>query len=83
MTAQNETGVYARSDGKFAWRIVADNGQVTATDGSQGFSRRIDAERALEHQLGAAEDAPHDADYGGNSTTVDGQRWRDIGGPEN
>jgi hypothetical protein len=29
----------ARSDGKFAWRIVADNGQIVATDGGQGYER--------------------------------------------
>lgn len=68
MTAQNETGVYQRSDGKWAWRVVAANGQITATDGGQGFSRRIDAQRGLDHQVGSgAEDAPHDADYGGES----------------
>lgn len=37
------SGVYRRSDGLWAWRVVARNGQITATDGGQGFSRRIDA----------------------------------------
>lgn len=71
--AENVTGVYQRTDGKWAWRIVADNGQITATDGGQGFSRRIDAERGLNHQLGRAEDAPHDADYSGESPSTKGE----------
>lgn len=35
--------LYRRSDGRWAWRVVAANGQVVATDGGQGYERRLDA----------------------------------------
>lgn len=61
------SGVYERTDGKFGWRIVDQaNGQIIATDGGQGYSRRVDAEHTYERVLAGAEDAPHDADYGGD-----------------
>lgn len=34
--------VYRRKDRRWAWRLVATNGQVVAVDGAQGYSRRID-----------------------------------------
>ena len=39
-----ELNVYKRTDGKFVWRLKADNGQIVATDGSQGYSNGSDAE---------------------------------------
>lgn len=39
--------VYCGSSGLFYWRLKAVNGRVVA-DGSQGYSRRADAHRALE-----------------------------------
>jgi uncharacterized protein YegP (UPF0339 family) len=38
-----ELNVFKRTDDKYAWRLKADNGQVIATDGSQGYSKRADA----------------------------------------
>ena len=38
-----ELNIYKRKDGKWAWRLIAQNGQVVATDGGQGYERRIDA----------------------------------------
>lgn len=38
-----KTEVFRRSDGKYAWRMVAGNGRIIATDGGQGYERRIDA----------------------------------------
>lgn len=35
--------LYRRVDGRWAWRAVADNGQVVATDGGQGYEHRTDA----------------------------------------
>ena len=29
--------VYRRSDGKWAWQLTGDTGQVIATDGGQGY----------------------------------------------
>jgi uncharacterized protein YegP (UPF0339 family) len=29
--------VYQRTDGKWAWKLTADNGRIIATDGSQGY----------------------------------------------
>ena len=30
--------LYPRKDGKWAWRLRANNGQIVATDGGQGYS---------------------------------------------
>jgi uncharacterized protein YegP (UPF0339 family) len=38
-----ELNVYKRTDGKWARRRCADNGNIIATDGSQGYSRSSDA----------------------------------------
>lgn len=36
--------IYPRADGRFAWKLVADNGSdIVATDGGQGYERRKDA----------------------------------------
>ncbi|MGK9222265.1 MULTISPECIES: YegP family protein [unclassified Microbacterium] len=32
-----------RVDGKWGWRLEADNGQIIATDGSQGYENENDA----------------------------------------
>jgi uncharacterized protein YegP (UPF0339 family) len=40
-----ELDVYKRNDGKWAWRLVAPNGQIIATDGGQGYENRGDCER--------------------------------------
>jgi uncharacterized protein YegP (UPF0339 family) len=39
-----ELDVYKRNDGKWAWRLVAPNGQIIATDGGQGYENRGDCE---------------------------------------
>ncbi|MBD5382249.1 YegP family protein [Clavibacter sepedonicus] len=36
---------YKRADGRWAWRLTTDNGQVIATDGSQGYENESDAQR--------------------------------------
>lgn len=36
--------VYRRTDGKWAWRLVASNGNIIATDGGQGYENRADCE---------------------------------------
>lgn len=36
---------YRRADGRFAWRLRADNGAIIATDGGQGYEKRADCER--------------------------------------
>jgi uncharacterized protein YegP (UPF0339 family) len=35
--------LYRREDGKWAWRLVANNGRVIATDGSQGYNNESEA----------------------------------------
>lgn len=35
--------VYRREDGKWAWRLIATNGSVIATDGGQGYEHRGEA----------------------------------------
>jgi len=37
--------VYRRGDGRWAWRRLAPNGQVIATDGGQGYEDRDEAVR--------------------------------------
>ncbi len=34
-----------RADGRWAWQLTADNGQVIATYGSQGYENQSDAQR--------------------------------------
>lgn len=41
----NRIEFYQRTDGKWAWRLIASNGQVIATDGGQGYENRADCER--------------------------------------
>lgn len=36
--------IYQREDGRWAWRLRASNGQIIATDGSQGYENRADCE---------------------------------------
>lgn len=36
--------VFQRSDGKWAWRLLAENSYVIATDGGQGYNNRSDAD---------------------------------------
>jgi uncharacterized protein YegP (UPF0339 family) len=38
-----ERNLYVRSDGKWAWRLKADNGEIIATDGGQGYENEDDA----------------------------------------
>lgn len=40
--------VYRRADGKWAWRLIAQNGEIVATDGGQGYENRADAEHTAE-----------------------------------
>jgi uncharacterized protein YegP (UPF0339 family) len=35
--------LYKRTDGKWAWRLEADNGKIIATDGGQGYQHEDDA----------------------------------------
>ncbi len=35
--------LFIRADGKWAWRLEADNGQIVAVDGSQGYDNESDA----------------------------------------
>jgi uncharacterized protein YegP (UPF0339 family) len=36
--------LFKRVDNKWAWRLRADNGEIIATDGGQGYSNKSDAE---------------------------------------
>lgn len=35
---------YKRSDGKWAWRLTADNSEIVAVDGSQGYENYKDCQ---------------------------------------
>jgi len=43
--------LYRRSDGKWAFRVRACNGQIVATDGGQGYSAKASARHTLERLL--------------------------------
>ena len=50
--------VYARSDGKYAFRIIASNGQTVATDGSQGYESEASAKSTSDNILAGEYDGP-------------------------
>jgi uncharacterized protein YegP (UPF0339 family) len=41
----NRLEVFERTDGRWAWRLFAGNGEIIATDGGQGYENRGDCER--------------------------------------
>ena len=45
MAGKGET--FKRNDGKFAFHVKASNGEIVATDGSQGYNSRDDAKSTL------------------------------------
>lgn len=50
--------IYKRSDGKYAFRVKASNGQIVATDGAQGYEDKSDAKHTLEKLLTGAYNGP-------------------------
>lgn len=50
--------VYKRKDGKWAFRIKASNGQVVATDGSQGYANKKSASATLAKLLAGDYNGP-------------------------
>jgi uncharacterized protein YegP (UPF0339 family) len=44
--------LYTRQDGKWAWRLVADNGTIIATDGGQGYEDEDDARDMADRIIG-------------------------------
>ncbi|GCD19271.1 hypothetical protein CTKZ_08330 [Cellulomonas algicola] len=46
--------LYTRADGRWAWRLTADNGQIIATDGGQGYSNEKDARAMADAVIGGA-----------------------------
>ncbi len=44
--------VYVRADKRWAWRLTADNGQVIATDGGQGYEDEAEARRMADRVVG-------------------------------
>ena len=39
-----ELHCYKRQDGKWAWRLTADNNKIVAVDGSQGYENYADCQ---------------------------------------
>jgi uncharacterized protein YegP (UPF0339 family) len=56
MSGSGET--YARSDGKYAFRVRASNGEIVATDGGQGYDRRSAAKETLQKLMRGDYDGP-------------------------
>ncbi len=50
--------IYARKDGKYAFRITSSNGQTVATDGSQGYEARSSAKKTSDKILSGAYKGP-------------------------
>jgi uncharacterized protein YegP (UPF0339 family) len=48
----SERVLYTRTDGKWAWRLVADNGRIIATDGGQGYNNEDDARTMADRVIG-------------------------------
>lgn len=44
--------VYQRTDKRWAWRLIAGNGRVIATDGGQGYENKADCERMANDIIG-------------------------------
>lgn len=44
--------VYQRTDNRWAWRLVAANGRIIATDGGQGYENKSDCERMANDIVG-------------------------------
>ncbi len=44
--------LYQREDEKWAWRLVADNGRIIATDGGQGYEDEDDARDMADRIIG-------------------------------
>lgn len=40
--------IFERTDGKYAFRVKASNGEIVATDGGQGYVSKSDARSTLE-----------------------------------
>lgn len=47
-----ERTVYERPDRKWGWRLKADNGQIIATDGSQGYESESVARSMADRVIG-------------------------------
>jgi uncharacterized protein YegP (UPF0339 family) len=54
--------IYQRTDDRWAWRLKADNGQVIATDGGQGYENRGDCARIANAIARGAYAPPADLD---------------------
>jgi uncharacterized protein YegP (UPF0339 family) len=52
--------IYQRTDGKWAFRVKASNGEVVATDGGQGYEAKGSAKSTLEKLMGGTYDGPID-----------------------
>jgi uncharacterized protein YegP (UPF0339 family) len=50
--------IYKRTDGKWAFRVKASNGQVVATDGGQGYEAKSSARSTLERLMAGEYNGP-------------------------
>lgn len=50
--------IYKRTDGKWAFRVKASNGETVATDGGQGYSGKADAKSTLTKLMAGDYDGP-------------------------
>ena len=57
---------YERLDGKWAWRLTADNNKIVAVDGSQGYENYADCQRMADKVVinGGFKDATRTKDPG-------------------
>jgi uncharacterized protein YegP (UPF0339 family) len=57
---------YKRNDDKWAWRLTADNGEIVAVDGAQGYDNYDDCQEMADKVVvsGAFSDASRTKDKG-------------------
>ena len=53
----DDTEVYQDAAGEWRWRVKAPNGEIIA-DSGEGYTRREDAERAMERVFGESANEP-------------------------
>jgi uncharacterized protein YegP (UPF0339 family) len=63
VTMAGKGEVYKRTDGKWAFRVKASNGETVATDGGQGYNAKADAKATLQKLMSG--------DYDGAITELD------------
>lgn len=71
MSTEIRVEVYRRHDGKWAWRAVAPNGDIVATDGGQGYENHADAAEMAKNVTMREPVTHHELELGDDTGTAD------------